>query len=85
MDTVKQNLIIRQVAEMYGIRTDCHGMAVSPLHRDQKHRIKTHIRDPTLEQRYQQEENRCYKVLSDYFHHLRTWKQQYAPKQPKDE
>ena len=39
----------------------------------------------TPEQRYQQEENRCYKVLSDYFHHLRTWKQQYAPKQPEDE
>lgn len=48
----------------------------------QKHRAKPHIREPTPEQRYQQEESRCYKVLSDYFHHLRTWKQQYAPKQP---
>ena len=48
----------------------------------QKHRIKPHIREPTPEQRYRQEESRCYKVLSDYFHHLRTWKQQYAPKQP---
>ena len=38
--------VIRQVAEMYGIRADCHGMAVSLLHR-QKHRIKPHIRDPT--------------------------------------
>ena len=28
---------------------------------------------------------RCYKVLSDCFHHLRTWKQQYAPQQPEDE
>ena len=51
----------------------------------QKHRIKPHIREPTPEQRYRQEESRCYKVLSDYFHHLRTWKQQYAPKQPEDE
>ena len=51
----------------------------------QKHRIKPHIREPTQEQRYSQEESRCYKVLSDYFHHLRTWKQQYAPKQPEDE
>ena len=51
----------------------------------QKHRAKPHIREPTPEQRYQQEENRCYKVLSDYFHHLRTWKQQYAPKQTEDE
>ena len=24
-------------------------------------------------------------MLSDYFHHLRTWKRQYAPKQPEDE
>ena len=81
----KQNLIIRQATEMYGIRPVCYGMAVSLFHNDQKRRIKPHIRDPTLEQRYQQEENRCYKVLSDYFHHLRTWKQQYAPKQPEDE
>ena len=51
----------------------------------QKHRIKPHIREPTPEQRYSQEESRCYKVLSDYFHHIRTWKQQYAPKQPEDE
>ena len=51
----------------------------------QKHRIKPHIREPTPEQRYRQEESRCYKVLSDYFHHLRAWKQQYAPKQPEDE
>ena len=51
----------------------------------QKHRIKPHIREPTPEQRYRQEESRCYKVLSDYFHYLRTWKQQYAPKQPEDE
>ena len=29
--------------------------------------------------------SRRYKVLSDYFHHLRTWKQQYAPKKPEDE
>lgn len=85
MDTVKQNLIIRQVAEMYGIRPVCYGMAVSLFHNDQKRRIKPHIREPTLEQRYQQEENRCYKVLSDYFHHLRTWKRQYAPQHPEDE
>lgn len=24
-------------------------------------------------------------MLSDYFHHLRTWKRQYAPQQPEDE
>ena len=25
------------------------------------------------------------KVLFDYFHHLRTWKRQYAPQHPEDE
>ena len=47
--------------------------------------VRAKIREPTPEQKYQQEENRCYKVLSDYFHHLRTWKQQYAPQQSEDE
>ena len=51
----------------------------------QKPSVRPKIREPTPEQKYQQEENRCYKVLSDYFHHLRTWKQQYAPKHPEDE
>lgn len=48
----------------------------------QKPSVRPKIREPTPEQRYQQEENRCYKVLTDYFHSLRAWKQQYAPKQP---
>ena len=64
-----------KLADDFGIRYDNR----------QKHRIKPHIREVTPEQRYRQEENRCYKVLSDYFHHLRTWKQQYAPKQLEDE
>ena len=51
----------------------------------QKPSVRPKIREPTPEQRYQQEENRCYKVLTDYFHTLRAWKQQYAPKQPEDE
>ena len=44
----------------------------------QKHRIKPHIREPTPEQRYRQEESRCYKVLSDYFHLLRKWEKEAA-------
>lgn len=47
--------------------------------------VRPNIRAPTPEQRYRQEESRCYKVLSDYFHHLRTWKRQYAPQHPEDE
>ena len=51
----------------------------------QKPSVRPKIREPTPEQRCQQEENRCYKVLTDYFHLLRAWKQQYAPKQPEEE
>ena len=51
----------------------------------QRPSIRPHIREPTPEQKYQQEEIRCYKVLTDYFHLLREWKQQYAPKQPEEE
>lgn len=47
--------------------------------------VRARIREPTPEQKYQQEENRCYKVLSDYYHLLREWKEQYAPKHPEDE
>ena len=51
----------------------------------QKPSSRPKIREPTPEQKYQQEESRCYKVLTEYFHLLRKWKQQYAPKQPEEE
>lgn len=56
-----------------------------PYDARKKASIRPKIRAPTPEQRYRQEENRCYKALSDYFHHLRTWKRQYAPQHPEDE
>ena len=56
-----------------------------PYDARKKPSIRPKIRAPTPEQRYRQEENRCYKVLFDYFHHLRTWKRQYAPQHPEDE
>ena len=64
-----------KLADDFGIRYDSR----------QKPSVRPKIREPTPEQRYQQEENHCYKVLTDYFHLLREWKQQYAPKQPEDE
>ena len=64
-----------KLANDFGIRYDSR----------QKPSVRPHIREPTPEQKYQQEENRCYKVLTDYFHLLREWKQQYAPKQPEEE
>ena len=34
----------------------------------QKPTVKPHIREPTPEQKYRQEEMHCYKVLCEYFH-----------------
>ena len=45
----------------------------------QKPTVKPHIREPTPEQKYRQEEMHCYKVLCEYSHLLQKWEQQYAP------
>ena len=37
---------------------------------EQKPSVRPRIREPTPEQKYQKEENHCYKVLTDYFHLL---------------
>lgn len=36
-------------------------------------------------QKYRKKENRCYRVLCDYFHLLRDWKERYAPQPTDDE
>ncbi len=51
-----------KIADDFGISYDSR----------QKPSIRPKIREPTPEQKYQQEENQCYKVLSDYFHLLRN-------------
>ena len=53
---------------------------------DSRHKptVRPHLREPTAEQLYQKEEARCYRVLTDYFHLLRRWETQHAPKQPDD-
>ena len=56
-----------------------------PYDSRQKPSVRPHIREPTPEQKYQQEENHCYRVLSDYFNLLREWKTQYAPETSEDE
>ena len=45
----------------------------------QKPRVRPRIRDSTPEQKYQKEENHCYKVLTDYFHLLREWEKTMLP------
>lgn len=51
----------------------------------QKPTVKPRVREPTPEQTFKKEEAHTYRVLSDYFHLLRRWENQYAPKQPEDE
>ena len=40
------------------------------------------IRKKMDEQKFQRMEKRCFRVLSDYYHLLRQWKEEYAPQQP---
>ena len=75
------------VSRLFGLPGKAAAMKLAddfsiPYDARKKPSARPKIRAPTPER---QEENRCYKVLSDYFHHLRTWKQQYAPQQPEDE
>ena len=58
-----------KLAEDFGLNYDSR----------QKPSIRPRIREPTPEQKYQKEENHCYKVLTDYFHLLREWEKKYAP------
>ena len=51
----------------------------------QKPTVKPHIREPTPEQKFKQEERHSYKVLCEYFHLLQKWEQQYAPQTPEDD
>ena len=51
----------------------------------QKPTVKPHIREPTSEQKFKQEERHSYKVLCEYFHLLQKWEQQYAPQTPEDD
>ena len=42
-------------------------------------------RQETPEQQFRRMERYCFRVLSDYYHLLRRWKECYAPKTPEDE
>lgn len=44
--------------------------------------VKPKIREKL---RYRQAEQKCFMVLSDYYHLLRRWEQDYAPKTPEEE
>ena len=48
-------------------------------------RRKPKPRQETPEQRFCRMERYCFRVLSDYYHLLRRWKRDYAPKTPEEE
>ena len=78
------------VSRLFGLPSKGAAMKLAddfgvPYDSRQRPSIRPHIREPTPEQKYQQEERHCCQVLTDYFHLLREWKQQYAPKQPEEE
>ena len=64
-----------KLADDFGIAYDRNG----------KPSIVAKIREPTAKQKFEAEEKLCFRVLSDYFHKLRAWEKDYAPKQPEDE
>lgn len=50
-----------------------------------KSRIRPKLRQESEKQQFQRMERHCFKVLSDYYHLLRRWKKEYAPRQPDKE
>ncbi len=78
------------VAALYGLSPKEAAMKIADdfgICYDKKQRIsvKPKVREPTKEETDQAEERRCYRVLCDYFHLLRQWEKEYAPKQPDEE
>lgn len=47
-----------------------------------KEPIRPRLRKETEEQKFKRVERHCFRVLSDYYHLLRRWKEEYAPRQP---
>ena len=46
---------------------------------------KTHIRQKSEAQKFKEEQQHCFCVLSDYYHLLRKWETGYSPKTPEEE
>lgn len=63
-------------------RFHCFGCQADGDVKRTQRRIDHKPRLETEEQRFKRLEWHCFKVLSDYYHLLRRWKTQYAPRQP---
>lgn len=44
--------------------------------------IRPRLRRESEEQKFKRMERHCFRVLSDYYHLLRRWKEEHAPRQP---
>ncbi len=69
----KREAAIR-LAEDFGIAYDAE------LHKREKVSVKKPVPKLTFEQRYEQTKTKCVRILLDYLHLLRTWKERYAPR-----
>ena len=49
-----------------------------------KQPIRPKLRKETEEQKFKRIEQHCFRVLSDYYHLLRRWKEEYAPQKPEE-
>lgn len=50
-----------------------------------KSRIRPKLRQESEDQRFRRMERHCFNVLSNYYHLLRRWKEEYAPRRPDEE
>ena len=69
-----------RLAEDFGVSYEKSGNA-SP---DRKRHNRSQPRQKSAEQRFQETERYCFRVLCDYLHLLERWMVQYAPKTPED-
>ena len=77
--------VIDFIARLYGldVKSAAEKLAVdfqiSYEQNKRKETVKKPDREKTEEQMYRELEDRCFRVLSDYFHLLRHWERAYAP------
>lgn len=77
--------VIDFTAQLYGLdaKSAAEKLAadfqIPYTHHKRKETVKKPDREKTEEQMYRELEDRCFRVLSDYFHLLRHWERAYAP------
>lgn len=81
--------VIDFTAQLYGLdaKSAAEKLAadfqISYEQNKRKETVKQSVREKSEEQMYRELEEKCFRVLSDYFHLLRHWERVYAPK-PED-